>query len=416
MTKLWAWTLATVVIALVSFTERSWAAAPTEKAIYAFKSGTDGSSPRGSLVFDSSGNLFGTTEAGGAGNAGTVFELTRTSGGWSEAIVYSFQGGTDGDDPNAGLVIDGAGNLYGTTVFGGAGSCAAGCGTVFELTPQVNGGSWTESVLYSFQGDDDGAHPYSGVILDKFGNLYGTASVGGNLLACPTIGGCGTVFELSSASGSWTKTTLHTFQGGTQDGASPNSGLTIDGNGHLYGATSAGGIDNVGLVYELYTSNGNWSEKVLHVFTGDCARGCNPESTLVFNGMGYLVGTVQARNSSFCCGIVLALVPSSGGTWIEKVVFRFNSPTNTIATPVFDAQGNYYDTSSLSGRNGSGRAYRLHWTKGGVTATFFGFCSQYGCPDGAAPSGGVILDGSGNLYGTASFGGLGYGVVYEITP
>jgi len=326
-------------------------------------------------------------------------------------VLYSFQGGVDGSPYSGALVMDGAGNLYGTTYYGGTGSCNSGCGTVFELVRPANGGSWTKSTLYSFQGGTDGAIPNE-VIFDKFGNLYGTASAGGNPPVCGGTG-CGTVFELSSESGVWTETTLYIFHGGTHDGRDPN-GPTMDSSGNLYGTTLFGGIDDEGTVYELYPSNGAWSEKVLHMFSDDCSTGCVPRSALAINGNGDLVGTV-------CCAVVFGLEPRSGGRWTEGVVFRFN-PSMTdgwsgFGTPVFDTEGRFYGTSEDGGQFSAGTAYRLtNVRKERVEEALYSFCAQPGCSDGSLPHGGMILDSAGNLYGTTAEGGLGWGVVYEITP
>jgi uncharacterized repeat protein (TIGR03803 family) len=422
VTKLGAWTVAGLVIALISFTAPSWAATSGQKVLYAFQGGTDGFYPEGGLLFDASGNLYGTTTGGGAPGAGTVFELTPTANGWSETVLYHFQGGTDGYYPDTSLVMDAAGNLYGTTLYGGTGPCAvSGCGTVFELMPPVNGGSWTESILYSFQDGADGAFPSAGVILDKFGNLYGTTGNGGNLAVCSGQG-CGTAFELSAVSGVWTETTLYSFQGYPQDGATP-VGLTMDSNGNLYGATAWGGVADIGTIYELSLSNGTWAEKILYTFPagqvrGPGLQGSNPNSTLVFNRQGALFGTAGGGNPNFCCGVVFMLKRGSGENWNESV-YRFDSENGagTNGTVVFDASGNLYGTSPGSGQFQLGTAYRLKSGPGRhVTETYYSFCPNADCPNGSNPQGGVILDGSGNLYGTTFDGGLGWGVVYEITP
>ncbi|MGB6677132.1 MAG: choice-of-anchor tandem repeat GloVer-containing protein, partial [Terriglobales bacterium] len=162
-----------------------------EQVLYAFQGGTDGSSPSSGLIFDAAGNLYGETEGGGAYGGGTVFELSPSSnGGWTETVLYSFQGGSDGSEPSDGLVFDQAGNLYGTTLYGGAN----GGGTAFELSPNSNGG-WTETVLYSFDANNQASTP-QGVIFDQKGNLYGTAL---GLVGCGYKGDeyCGAVFELS---------------------------------------------------------------------------------------------------------------------------------------------------------------------------------------------------------------------------
>jgi uncharacterized repeat protein (TIGR03803 family) len=413
-----------LVVALILFTGASWAGTPGEKVLYAFQEGgTDGFEPQGGLIFDASGNLYGTTTVGGGpAEGGTVFELTPTANGWVETVLYSFQGGTDGDYPNASLVMDGAGNLYGTTLYGGTGPCAvSGCGTVFELMPPVNGGPWTESILYSFQDGADGTFPSAGVILDKFGNVYGTTGNGGDLAECSGQG-CGTVFELSAVSGVWAETTLYSFQGYPQDGATPK-GLTMDSHGNLYGATTWGGVEDIGTIYELSPFDGTWSEKILYTFPagevrGHGLQGSNPDSTLVFNSKGDLFGTAQGGNQDGCCGVVFALTPSSGGNWNESV-YRFSSENGAASagTLLFDAEGNLYGTSPSSGSFRQGTAYRLKLGPGRhVTEALYSFCSHTGCPNGSVPESGLILDGHGNLYGTTAEGGLGWGVVYEITP
>lgn len=368
------------------------------------------------MIFDASGNLYGTTAFGGMVGAGDVFELTPTAGGWTETTLYSFQAGTDGIYPNTSLVLDGAGNLYGTTVYGGTGDClGTGCGIVFELTPPTNGGPWTETILYSFQGGADGSVPTGGLILDRSGSLYGTTGLSGDLALCSGAG-CGTAFELSSVAGAWTLTTLHTFLGGT-DGSYP-SGLTMGSGGDLFGVTTFGGSAGLGTIYELYPSSGGWAEKILYAFPGNGGRGHNPVSPLVFSSQGYLVGTAQGGNANGCCGEVFALVPHAGGEWSEVVAFRFTNQDggNAIAppTPVFDSHGNLYGTGG-GGKYKSGVAYQLKRANGVVKETYYSFCATTGCPDGAGPESGLILDSSGNLYGTTIMGGLGYGVVYEIT-
>jgi len=350
-----------------------------------------------------------------------VFELTPTSGGWKETVLYSFLGGVDGAYPTSSLAMDGAGNLYGTTLYGGTGGCVVtGCGTVFELLPPVNGDAWTKSTIYSFQDGADGAFPESGVILDNLGNLFGTTSEGGDLNVCGS--GCGTAFELALVSGNWTQITLYTFEGGTQDGANPLSGLTLDRDGNLYGATSGGGIGGLGTIYELSLSNGNWSEKILYAFPGQPGgpglQGRNPSSTLVFDTKGDLFGTAEGGNANGCCGVVFVLRPGSGGNWTESV-YRFNTKNGAASsgTLVLDASGNLYGTSPSSGQFQLGTAYRLkQGSKGGVTEAYYSFCPRSDCPGGALPKSGLILDGSGNLYGTTWAGGLGWGTVYEITP
>jgi uncharacterized repeat protein (TIGR03803 family) len=203
----------------------------TETILWSFGSGTDGANPLAGVVPDTNGNLYGTTEYGGAYNQGTVFELTSSG---TETILWSFGNGTDGANPLAGVILDMQGNLYGTTANGGA----YGDGTVFELTP-----SWTETILHSFENNDiDGIHPYAGLVMDKMGNLYGTTVSGGG-----SSGAAGIVFEMTP---SGTETILHTF-GGTGDGAFPWGGLVFDKSGNLYGTTFAGGANGDGTVFKM---------------------------------------------------------------------------------------------------------------------------------------------------------------------
>jgi uncharacterized repeat protein (TIGR03803 family) len=195
--------------------------------------GTDGYGPAGSLVFDTRGNLYGTTGQGGANGWGTVFELSHATGGsWTETLLHSFNNnGTDGFGPTGALIFDASGNLYGVTAGGGGASAR---GTVFELTPAA-GGNWTETLLYSFQDNGaDGIIPTAGLIFDASGNLYGTTGNGGSL-------GFGTAFKLTpTAGGLWTETLLHSF-GGSNDGQYPLASLILDAAGNLYSTTSAGG-------------------------------------------------------------------------------------------------------------------------------------------------------------------------------
>jgi len=212
-----------------------------EELLYSFNGGSDGAGPSGPLVFDAGGNLYGTTAYGGSttycdGNGcGTVFKLTPS--GW-ETVLYSFTGSADESYPAAGLIFDGAGNLYGTT---SCYYCSSGYGTVFKLTP-----SGAESTFYSFTGGADGAYPDAGLIFDGAGNLYGVTS-GGGIFNCRGGQGCGVIFELSP---SGTETVLYSFTGGN-DGAFPNGPLVFDGQGNLYGTTSDGGAYGNGTVFKL---------------------------------------------------------------------------------------------------------------------------------------------------------------------
>jgi uncharacterized repeat protein (TIGR03803 family) len=244
-----------------------------QSILYGFQGGTDGSYPTGFPNVDLMGNVYGTTETGGSVGYGTVFALTpKLSGGYSEQILYSFQAGGDGQNPHGGLLEDGTGSLFGTTVAGGT----SAVGTVFKLTPSRNG--YRESILHSFAGSD-GTIPNASLIADVNGALYGTATWGGSG-SCPNsfgaFAGCGTVFKLTpKGNGSYSESTLYKFQGGANDGAGPNGDLFVDGNGNLYGTTYYGGAHGGGAVFMLTPRhNGTYSESVIWGFgsKGDGAR------------------------------------------------------------------------------------------------------------------------------------------------
>jgi len=230
-------------------------AAGKEVVLYSFAGGADGSNPQAGLAMDSSGNLYGTNSAGGANNNGTVFKLTHPTKGskWVETTLYSFGTGSDGAVPLAALKFDKAGNLYGTTSAGGS----YGYGTIFQLTP--SGSSWTETILHNFQDADDGAVPYGGLIADKSGNFYGSATEGGT-------GGGGTIYKLTPESGDWTFTVLYSNPGWGISGSYRN--LTLDASGNLYGTTHCDGADSAGTVYKLSEESGSWTYTSLYVFTG----------------------------------------------------------------------------------------------------------------------------------------------------
>ena len=251
-------------------------AAGTESVLYSFAGGaTDGARPRGSVILDSAGNLYGTTSGGGANGLGTVYALSPTD---SEAVLYSFAGGTtDGQVPLGHLVMGSSGSLYGTTSAGGT----YDLGTVFEVSS-----SGTEIVLYSFAGgSQDGAYPRAGLIMDSAGDLYGTTSAGGT-------DDLGTVFEISA---SGTESVLYSFTGGAADGSDPNGGLLMDGAGNLYGTTSAGGADDLGTVFEISASG---TESVLYSFVGGTTDGSSPTAGLIMDGAGNLYGTTSAGGVS----------------------------------------------------------------------------------------------------------------------
>ena len=205
----------------------------TKSAVHRFN-GSDGQYPTAGVIFDQSGNLYGTTYYGGANGDGTVYQLTPSGSGWTENLLYSFQNGSDGENAAAGLIFDSSGNLYGGASAGGSG----GGGTVFQLTP--SGGHWTLSVINSFTGSGG---PASSLVSDASGNLYGTTVEDG-------AHGAGSVFKLTFSGGGWTFTDLYDFTGGS-DGANPFGGVTLDANGNLYGTTESGGTYGYGVIWEI---------------------------------------------------------------------------------------------------------------------------------------------------------------------
>ena len=271
--------------------------------LYAFEGGNDGMFPYAGVISDASGALYGTTSRGGSSQWGTVFKLSPSpatavsiAAPWTESILFNFTLGSDGGFPNDAVVFDQAGNLYGTTYFGGNRDgyyCTTyGCGTVFKLAP--SSGGWTESVLHSFTGGNDGGYPFAGVVFDQVGNLYGT-SIGT---------GCGNVFQLAPSGSGWTETVLYNFSSG--DGCEPAAGVALDQAGNLYGATLFGGFDWHGTVFELSPSNGNWNFSLLYRFVEDTGGGVGPSdctsvnpkgpiSSLTLDSAGELYGTTQGE-------------------------------------------------------------------------------------------------------------------------
>jgi uncharacterized repeat protein (TIGR03803 family) len=432
--------IATFAVGLVATS--GWAATNWQEKVLHNFNGMDGEQSQAGLIFDAAGNLYGTTANGGTNTCGgsygcgTVFELSpMAGGGWTETVLHNFEdNGSDGFYPQASLIFDAAGNLYGTTVNGGTSTCGGGygCGTVFELSPKPGGG-WTETVLHSFGDGTDGANPYwGGLIFDAAGNLYGTTT-GGGTDTCPQYG-CGTVFELSpTGGGAWTETVLYSFHRGS-DGHVPAAGLTMDATGNLFGTTTEGGTGNCltgqthgcGTVFELSpTSGGRWTEAVLHNF-GSGSDGIYPTSSLTFDSAGNLYGTTQA-GGIYDFGTVFELMAAAGGGWTETVVYTFNDNGADGYAPaagalIFDAAGNLYGTTTYGGAYFFGTVFKLTPTvRGTWTETLL---HEFAGPDGYSPWAGVIFDATGNLYGTTINGGthqcndqdFGCGTVFELMP
>jgi uncharacterized repeat protein (TIGR03803 family) len=285
------------------------------RILYNFGPAPDGANPRGNLLADRKGNLYGVTQDGGTFGCGTVFELTpptQSGAVWTESVLYSFNcinGNLDGAGPAAGVIFDNAGNLYGTTVGGGT----VGDGTVFRLTPpSTAGSSWTETVLHSFIGPPDGANPFGSLTFDGHNAFYGFTPYGGT-------SGTGALYQVTSAGH---EVILHNFQD-RQDGGFPVTAPLLDSLGNLYGSANGGGTTNNGIVFEFLrptSSAQHWTESVLHNFTGADGSSCQG---LIFDSTGTLYGTTWAGGSSGF-GVVFKLTPpSSGGSWTQQVLHSF---------------------------------------------------------------------------------------------
>lgn len=388
----------------------------TEKILYSFR-GTDGGSPGAGLIFDASGNLYGTTALWGTYGYGTAFELSPTSGGgWTEKVLHDFGNGKDGQSPEAGLVFDASGNLYGTTYQGGI----YDFGMVFALAPEASGG-WTERVLYNFENSDTGQCPTAGLIFDASGDLYGTAFGG-------VCGGEGVVFELTrKAGGGWSEKVLYDFQDDYLEGKYPEGGLIFGSHGILYGTTQLGGVYGSGTVFELAPGkDGSWAENLPHSFNDNGKDGKYPQAGLVLDTAGNLYGTTyEGGNATTCstvsCGTVFELKPKADGGWTEKLLHSFNDNGtdgyNPVAGLILDAAGNLYGTTTFGGAYNAGTVFGLSpAVDGSWTETILYSFNNNGV-DGNGPSSGLVFDSAGNLYGTTQYGGPeGYGTVFEITP
>jgi hypothetical protein len=443
--KLTRWAvLAAVALAFVSSASASW----KEKVLYSFQGIPDGATPAGGVVFDSEGNLYGATTEGGADNCpgiaqcGTVFQLTppaQKDGVWTETILYVFKGKTvnDGSTPAGGVILDKAGNIYGTTGYGGSGDCVllggnVGCGTVWELSPpKEKGGKWTEQILYSFKKVDNGWLPQGDLTFDGAGNLYGATEFGGGKgTTCDSLytGQCGTVFELSPPmknGGKWTETVLHNFAGiasgkNDGDGANPNGGLIFGTGEVIYGSTGSGGSDGghcpnsdgfvgCGTVFRLsLTENGAWSETILHRFRGRPGDGSNPNGNLVLDSKGDPYGaTVGGGADEEGTAFYLS---ETGGRWQEDTLLNFldgNNGAVPMGGLVFVSAGHLLGTNSIGGGIGGGEVYELIKSIGGDNWSYVTLYEFEGKPDGSYPTGELAPDASGNVFGTTQQSGTG---------
>lgn len=439
-----------LVLALASPASTKW----KEKMLYSLQGGRDGYYPAGGVVFDNAGTLYGATNWGGdldcsSDGCGTVFAVSpHSDGSWKETIVYAFRGvggdPKDGFTPAGSVIIDQRGNLYGTTSMGGDGPCfllgsKAGCGTVYELSPPaLKGGAWTETILYSFQGGNDGYFPWGNLVFDKAGNLYGATQFGGGKgTTCDYIygGQCGTVFKLSppeQKGGKWTEIVLHRFAGGT-DGANPNGGLVLDDEGAIYGTTFGGGYNcphhsglGCGTVFKLDAPSNRhvaWKEEQLLVFKNG-VDGAQPIAGVILGAEGSIYGAAEGGTNG--CGLVFRLTANGGGRWKDAVLYGFGGSQYyySPAVAILDKNGNLYGTTNVGpGQSLSGSVYRLTPPKQKADKWTFTILYGFrGTSDGAQPTASLVFDRHGNMYSTTQIGGtgdactFGCGTVFEVSP
>jgi uncharacterized repeat protein (TIGR03803 family) len=321
-----------------------------ETVLYTFGTGTDAARPERGVIVDTAGNVYGTTPQGGTSfcNCGTVYKVTPRG---KETVLYSFTSGTDGGVPFSTPSMDGAGNLYGTTVLYGDGDCL--CGTVFKLTPA---GQFT--TVYAFKGGGtDGSYPGASVVLDAAGNLYGTTDSGGTGPCKKNKGGCGTAFKIDAEGH---EIVMHSFQGRKNDGACPCGDLILDGAGNLYGVTAKGGTGSSGTVFRVAPDG---AETILHDFLPDGTDGSSPKGRLALDAAGNLYGTTSFGPGTDCggkgCGTVFKLTPDLN----ETILYAFADNDRDAAFPeagvVLDRKGNLIGTAPFGNGANDGTVFRV---------------------------------------------------------
>ena len=383
------------------------ALASTTNVIYNFAGSNDGEYLDTDLVMDSAGNIYGTTVQGGDFGSGTVFQLSPSGSGWTHTVLYSFTGGKDGGEPYKGVTLDPQGNLYGTTVAGGGGSCDGGCGVTFKLTH--SGGTWTQSVLHYFTGGNDGSGPGSGLTFDQQGNLYGMTPTGGAYAL-------GVIYQLRpQTDGSWKFRVIHAFTGGN-DGSTGSAGrMILDGAGNLYGVATFGGANGFGVAFKLGHSKAGWTLLPLYAFK-DQPDGASPYGGLLFDKAGNLYGTTYYAGV-YDVGTVYKLTHANGA-WTETVLYSFKGGTDgssPISTLVSDAAGNLYGTTSDGGA-GYGAIFKLAHGSNGKWTESVAYRFP-GVPGASLAYNGMVADSSGNFYGATVHGGPGDdGTIYKFTP
>lgn len=394
-----------VVTLAVTFATAVWAA-PTTKLVYSFGGNSDGEYTDTELVMDHAGNLYGTSVQGGINGGGTVFQVTPDG---VHTVLYAFTGGIDGGEPYKGVTLDPQGNLYGTAVTGGGGSCEGGCGVIFELLN--SNGSWIFHVIHTFSGGFDGSGPGSPLAFDSSGNLYGTTPTGGGR-------GVGVVYCMSpNTNGAWSFQVIHTFTGGFDGSGGSASALLIDKTGNLYGTCTVGGVNGLGTVYRMFFSNDHWHFQTLYAFRGS-PDGALPYGGLVLDKAGNLYGTTYYAGANDL-GTVYRLSHVKG-QWIETVLHSFKGGAtgdSPISSLVAGKDGSLYGTTSDGGAAscGCGVIYKMtHTSAGWSQSVVYRFP---GTPSPGFAYNGMIRDPEGNFYGATVHGGAGNdGAIYKFTP
>jgi len=398
------------IIASMTLCATSFMHAQTYTILHNFTGGADGAAPTTGLTMDARGDLFGTANTGGRGSCissgcGTVFKLSRAGSGWIFNPIYAFQGGNDAAGPYGRVSFGSDGTLYGSTVGGGINACPGGCGTVYHLQPSPTACEaalcpWNESVLYRFQGGTDAFYPTGDLAFDSTGAIYGTTYIGGT-------GGPGTVWKLTPSGGNWTESIVWNFTGSGSDGGNPYGGVVFDNSGNLYGTSSAAS-NSQGAVWKLSPSGSGWTEQTLHDFQGG-SDGGSPAAGLIFVN-GNLYGATEAGPNQ--AGVAFQLTPSGGG-WSFSPISGLPTGTGPFGRLVADSAGNLYGATQ-GGDGDYGAVFKLTPSGGTWTMTVL---HHFTGSDGNTPYGSLVIDSSGNLYGTTLQGGTyNQGVVFEITP
>jgi uncharacterized repeat protein (TIGR03803 family) len=351
------------------------AQAQTYKVIHNFTGGNDGSFPEAGLAVDRAGNLYGTASEGGNAGFGTAFRLVHSGSNWVFYPLYSFKGGYDGGNPLGPLTIGPDGAFYGTTLDGGG--CRDGCGVVFRLRPPATAPPsaftpWDETVLYAFNGPDGNEPVYPQLLFDQAGNLYGTTQFGGSHQG-------GAVFELTPSGGSWTETVLYGgFEGDSPTGSQPYSGVVMDSAGNLYGTTSISGDGGDGVVYELSPTQYGWVQTILHSFRNGSDGGLSYGGLAMDQAGNLYGGTVSGGTGD--CGVIYELSPSNGGWNFSPIYNLPPCGGGPYETLTIDASGNIYGTAFADGAGGGGMVFKLSKSNGTWTLTDlhdFSFNTEY---------------------------------------